>query len=71
MLESICRQVLKMVARKPRIMFSCSEEVKAELESWAEDEARSVSNLVELIVMQAITTRNKNKKSQTQQTGED
>lgn len=65
MLEAICRQVLKMVARKPRIMFSCSQETKEDLESWAEDEGRSVSNLIERIVMEAIAknkskTKNKN-----------
>lgn len=65
MLEAICRKLLKMVARKPRIMFSCSEGTKEDLESWAEDEGRSISNLIERIVMDAIAkrkkkTRNKN-----------
>ncbi|BBD63430.1 hypothetical protein NIES2109_62800 (plasmid) [Nostoc sp. HK-01] len=60
MLKALCRQVLKMVARKPRIMFSCSEDTKEDLESWAEDEGRSISNLIERIVMDAIAKR-KNK----------
>lgn len=46
-------------------MFSCSEGTKEDLESWAEDEGRSISNLIERIVMDAIAkrkkkTRNKN-----------
>ncbi|AFZ28297.1 hypothetical protein Cylst_6518 (plasmid) [Cylindrospermum stagnale PCC 7417] len=61
MLESWCRQVLIMAARKPRIMFTCSEETKQVLEEWSEDEGRTMSNLVERIVVDAIANRNAQK----------
>jgi hypothetical protein len=40
-------------------MFICSEEAKAILENWAEDEGRTVSNLVERIVSEAIENKGK------------
>ena len=39
------------------MMFSCSEEAKALLEKWAEEEGRSTSNVIERIVNEAITTK--------------
>jgi len=38
-------------------MFTCSEEIKQTLELWSEEEGRTVSNLVERIVAEAIATR--------------
>jgi hypothetical protein len=40
-------------------MFICSEEAKAILENWAKDEGRTVSNLVERIVSEAIENKGK------------
>jgi CopG-like RHH_1 or ribbon-helix-helix domain, RHH_5 len=40
-------------------MFTCSEETKETLENWAEEEGRTVSNMVERIVLEAIATKNK------------
>lgn len=38
-------------------MFTCSEEIKQTLELWSEEEGRTVSNLVERIVAEAIATK--------------
>jgi len=46
--------------RRPRIAFICSEETKLELEQWAERENRTVSNLVESVVLEVLS-RNKSK----------
>jgi len=46
-----------MATRKPRIMFTCSEEIKQTLELWSEEEGRTVSNLVERIIAEVIATR--------------
>ncbi len=51
--------MLRMVTRRPRVMFICSEEAKAILENWAKDEGRTVSNLVERIVSEAIENKGK------------
>lgn len=61
-----CRQVLMMATRRPRIMFTCSEETKQTLELWSEEEGRTVSNLVERIVIEAIAAKQakKNKSKQ-------
>lgn len=56
--------MLRMVTRRPRVMFICSEETKAVLEIWAEDEGRTVSNLVERIVLEAIENKGKQYKEQ-------
>ncbi|WP_157162740.1 ribbon-helix-helix domain-containing protein [Cylindrospermum stagnale] len=42
-------------------MFTCSEETKQVLEEWSEDEGRTMSNLVERIVVDAIANRNAQK----------
>lgn len=41
-------------------MFICDQEVKDYLENWADSENRTVSNLVETIVAEAIATRTQN-----------
>lgn len=38
-------------------MFTCTAETKQILEAWAEDEGRTVSNLVERIVLDVIAAR--------------
>jgi hypothetical protein len=43
--------------RRPRINFGISEESKEQLEQWAKDEHRTVSNLVEAITEEALKTR--------------
>jgi hypothetical protein len=50
------------VPRRPRVAFICNEETKEFLEEWAETENRSVSNLVETIVEEAVSAK-KTKKS--------
>lgn len=40
--------------RRPRIMFICDDEVKEELEKRAENERRSVSSLVENLVIDGL-----------------
>lgn len=56
------RQV-SMVTRRPRVAFICDEDVKEILEEWAGDENRTVSNLVESIVLEAIKRTGRSKKS--------
>jgi hypothetical protein len=43
--------------RRPRINFGISEESKEQLEQWAKDEHRTVSNLVEAITEEALKTK--------------
>lgn len=43
--------------RRPRVMFICEQEVKDYLEGWADSENRTVSNLVETLVTDAITVK--------------
>ena len=43
--------------QKERITFICDEQTRAELEQWATEDGRSLSNLVERIVTAAIETR--------------
>lgn len=46
-----------MVTRRPRLAFICNESSKEFLEEWAQNETRSVSNLIETIVEEAIATK--------------
>jgi|GEM_PF-3058072 len=43
--------------RRPRMMFSCSEEAKKYLEMWATEEGRSTSNVIERIISEAIAAK--------------
>jgi hypothetical protein len=45
------------VTRKARVMFTCEHEVKDELSEWAESENRTVSNLIETLVQEALAVR--------------
>jgi len=46
-----------MVTRRPRIGFVCDQGLKESLEKWAEEESRTVSNLIELICKNAVESR--------------
>ncbi|MFQ3618827.1 MAG: hypothetical protein SNJ57_18120 [Cyanobacteriota bacterium] len=48
---------LSVPTNKPKITFICDEETRAYLEAWAEEEGRSLSNLVEQIVKRVIKQR--------------
>lgn len=43
--------------KKAQVMFTCTHEVKDFLTKWAARENRTVSNLVETLVVDAITTQ--------------
>jgi hypothetical protein len=45
------------VTRKARVMFTCEHEVKDELSEWADSENRTISNLVETLVQEALASR--------------
>ncbi|MEB3150500.1 MAG: hypothetical protein VKL60_15995, partial [Sphaerospermopsis sp.] len=51
-----------MVARRPRIAFICDQSLKESLEKWAEEENRTLSNLVESICKNAVQTKTKSDK---------
>ena len=40
--------------KRPRVIFMCSEETKESLKKWARREKRTVSNLIERIVDEAV-----------------
>lgn len=40
--------------KKEKVTFTCTADTKQALESWAEREGRTVSNLVERIVLAAL-----------------
>lgn len=46
-----------MPTQKPRISFIADEELRSELEAWADEEFRSLSNLAEAIVREAVAKR--------------
>lgn len=43
--------------KKAQVMFTCTHEVKDFLSKWAARENRTVSNLVETLVVDAIATQ--------------
>jgi macrodomain Ter protein organizer (MatP/YcbG family) len=43
---------------KARVMFTCEHEVKEKLIQWAKSEKRTVSNLVEKLIEEAIDKYN-------------
>jgi len=51
-----------MTTRRPRVAFICDDDVKKILEGWATDENRTVSNLVESIVLEAIKRTGRERK---------
>ena len=56
--------------KKPRISFVADDELKADLEEWAEEESRSISNLCEVLIRQAVQQR-KSKQSSDQPSATD
>jgi hypothetical protein len=45
------------VERRPRLQFTCDPEVRAAYEQWAQEEGRTVSNLLERIAVEALAKR--------------
>lgn len=45
--------------KKEKVTFTCTAETKQALEVWAEREGRTVSNLVERIVLSVLTEQEK------------
>lgn len=45
--------------KKAKVMFTCEHEVKEKLANWAKSENRTVSNLVETLVMDALAAKEK------------
>ncbi len=43
-----------MATLKAKITFTCSEELKEKLQKWANSESRTLSNLCELLMEQAV-----------------
>ena len=52
MIRSPC--ALAVATKKEKITFTCEKETRAQLEAWAEKDGRSLSNLVERIVLEAL-----------------
>lgn len=48
-----------MPSKKPRVVIYLSEEIKAELDKWAEDERRTVNNLVSILIEDALHSKRK------------
>jgi hypothetical protein len=47
-------QNLAVPTKREKITFTCEKETRTLLEAWAEREGRSLSNLVERIVLSAL-----------------
>lgn len=45
--------------KKEKVTFTCTAETKQTLEAWAEREGRTVSNLVERLVLAALANQEK------------
>jgi hypothetical protein len=52
-----------MPSKKPRVMVYLSEENKQELDDWADEERRSVNNLITLLIEDALSKRRKSAKA--------
>ncbi|WP_371723627.1 ribbon-helix-helix domain-containing protein [Dolichospermum sp. UHCC 0352] len=50
-----------MATKKPKVSIYLPPELKTQLEDWAEEENRSVSNLVETVLKDAISNRQQQK----------
>ena len=46
-----------VATKKPKVSIYLPPELKTELDNWAEEENRSVSNLVETVLKDAIANR--------------
>jgi hypothetical protein len=58
-----------MVTRRPRIAFICNQDTKEFLEDWANDENRTLSNLIETIVEEAVAAKKQQNEPPTSGTG--
>lgn len=54
---------LDVPTKKEKITFICDTDTRSKLESWAEEEGRSLSNLVERIVSKALADKEGDNKS--------
>ncbi|NJL79589.1 MAG: hypothetical protein HC836_48170 [Richelia sp. RM2_1_2] len=52
-------------SRTEKVMFTCTPDVKEYLIDWATNERRSVSNLVEGLVVEAITQKKSEAENET------
>lgn len=43
-----------MATSKAKVTFTCSPELKDKLQQWADGESRTLSNLCELVMQQAL-----------------
>jgi hypothetical protein len=48
-----------VATKKPKVSIYLPPELKEELDTWAEEENRSVSNLVETVIRDALAARRK------------
>lgn len=53
-----------MPTQKATVYFTCQPDIKAALQEWADDEGRSLSNLVERLVQSALAEKKKKKESE-------
>jgi hypothetical protein len=51
-----------MPTQKATVYFTCQPDVKAALQEWADEEGRSLSNLVERLVQTALAEKKKQNK---------
>lgn len=59
MISALLELLESMPTKKATVYFTCQHEAKSSLEEWAEAEGRSLSNLVERIVLAALADRQK------------
>ena len=59
-----------MPTKKATVYFTCQHEVKSALEQWAEEDGRSLSNLVERLVLAALEERQSSKPTKNSGTDE-
>ena len=52
-----------MPTQKATVYFTCQPDTKASLQAWADKEGRSLSNLVERIVLAALETESQQQSS--------
>jgi hypothetical protein len=48
-----------MATNKAKITFTCDPELKKQLQAWADSESRTLSNLCELLMQEAVAKQNK------------
>ena len=54
-------EIMGGALKKAKITFTCPHEVKDKLESWAQSENRTLSNLIETLVAEALKQKEGNK----------